>query len=164
MDKKSTISVFAEDEIIVREGETSGEMFKILSGNAALYLHYGEENEYLIGVLSEGKCFGEVSLLAGKPSPYTVTAVDNLMVMRISAEQFESFVRDNTRNAVDIMKNMASRIVMLNANLDMIAEELSYAMKESEKTRKEPCFEDITQKIKMYQIMGISGGGFTDRA
>ena len=164
MDKKSAISVFSEDEVILREGESCGEMFKIISGNAALYLHYGEENEYFIGVLSEGKCFGEVSLLAGKPSPYTVTAVDNVMVMRVSAEQFEGFIRDNTRNAVDIMKNMASRIVMLNANLDMISEELSDSLKKSEEIRREPEIEDITRKIKMYQIIGMTGGEFSGKA
>ena len=161
MDKKSTIAVFSDDEVMIREGDTSDEMFKIISGKAALYLHYGEENEYLIGVLSEGKCFGEVSLLAGKPSPYTVVAVDEVMVMRIKAEQFESFVRDNARNAVDIMKNMASRIVMLNANLNLLVNDLSELEKESEKAPHALNDTDITSKIKMYRIAGITGS-FSD--
>lgn len=58
-------------------------MYKIVSGRAALYLQYGTENEYLIGVLSDGKCFGEVSVLTGKPSPYSVVAISDIMVMRI---------------------------------------------------------------------------------
>ena len=66
---------FSEDEVIIREGETYEEMYKIVSGRAALYLQYGTENEYLIGVLSDGKCFGEVSVLTGKPSPYSVVAI-----------------------------------------------------------------------------------------
>ena len=161
MDKKSTISVFGENDVMLREGDTCGEMFKILSGNAALYLRYGEENEYLIGVLSEGKCFGEVSLLAGKPSPYTVVALGDVMAMRVTAEQFEGFVRDNTRNAVDIMKNMASRIVMLNMNLNLLANELSELEKSSEKTPTALNYTDITEKIRMYRIAGITGG-FSD--
>ena len=44
---------FSEDEVIIREGETYEEMYKIVSGRAALYLQYGTENEYLIGVLSD---------------------------------------------------------------------------------------------------------------
>lgn len=66
-------------------------MYKIVSGRAALYLQYGTENEYLIGVLSDGKCFGEVSVLTGKPSPYSVVAISDIMVMRIGADRFESF-------------------------------------------------------------------------
>ena len=88
MDKKSTISVFGDDEEMLREGDIGGELFKSISGKAALYLHFGEENEYFIGVLSEEKCFGEVSLLAGKPSPYTVVAVGEVMAMRITADKF----------------------------------------------------------------------------
>ncbi|MGN1421950.1 MAG: hypothetical protein ACI4XA_01100 [Oscillospiraceae bacterium] len=41
MDKKSTISVFGDDEVMLREGDTGGELFKIISGKAALYLHFG---------------------------------------------------------------------------------------------------------------------------
>ena len=161
MDKKSTISVFSDNEVMLREGDTGGEMLKIISGKAALYLHFGEENEYFIGVLSAGKCFGDVSLLAGKPSPYTVVAVGEVMIMRIQAEQFEGFVRDNAKNAVDIMKNMASRIVMLNANLNLVANELSDLAKEFEKSPQVPNYTDITQKIRTYQIAGMTGG-FSD--
>ena len=163
MDKKSTISVFSDNEVMLREGDTGGEMLKIISGKAALYLHFGEESEYLIGVLSEGQCFGEVSLLAGKPSPYTVVAVGEVMAMRVTADQFESFVRDNTRNAVDIMKNMASRIVMLNANLNLLANDLSELAKSSDKSSQTLNYTDITQKIRMYQIAGLTSK-FSDLA
>ena len=88
-------------------------MYKIVSGRAALYLQYGTENEYLIGVLSDGKCFGEVSVLTGKPSPYSVVAISDIMVMRIGADRFESFISQNPRNTAEIMKNMANSIVML---------------------------------------------------
>ena len=104
---------FSEDEVIIREGETYEEMYKIVSGRAALYLQYGTENEYLIGVLSDGKCFGEVSVLTGKPSPYSVVAISDIMVMRIGADRFESFIYQNPRNTAEIMKNMANSIVML---------------------------------------------------
>ena len=104
---------FSEDEVIIREGETYEEMYKIVSGRAALYLQYGTENEYLIGVLSDGKCFGEVSVLTGKPSPYSVVAISDIMVMRIGTDRFESFISQNPRNTAEIMKNMANSIVML---------------------------------------------------
>lgn len=161
MDKKPLMAVFGDNEVMIREGDRSDELFKILSGKAALYLHFGEENEYFIGVLSEGKCFGEVSLLARKPSPYTVVAVGEVMVMRVTSEQFEGFVRDNAKNAVDIMKNMATRIVMLNANLNMLADELSDLAKSSEKSPQPMNYTDITRKIRMYQITGIAEG-FSD--
>ena len=128
---------FSEDEVIIREGETYEEMYKIVSGRAALYLQYGTENEYLIGVLSDGKCFGEVSVLTGKPSPYSVVAISDIMVMRIGADRFESFISQNPRNTAEIMKNKANK-------------ELA---------------ESIRMKLAQYNLSGISGSSvFSEKA
>ncbi len=130
--KASLMKMCKADEVILHEGEVNTEMYKILSGKAAMYMHYGEENEYLIGIISDQRCIGDVSLLTNRPSPYTVVAVSNVMLMRIQDTQFEEFIVNNTKNAVDIMKNMASMIVTLNKDIDLITDELSYYIKELE--------------------------------
>lgn len=148
---------FSEDEIIIREGKTYDEMYKIVSGRVALYLQYGTENEYLIGVMSDGKCFGEVSVLTGKPSPYTVVAVSDIMVMRIGADRFESFISQNLRNTAEIMKNMANSIVMLKANIGMMSEELTDILNTLEKDKGEKeLAEGIRMKLAQYNLSGIS--------
>lgn len=148
---------FSEDEIIIREGKTYDEMYKIVSGRVALYLQYGTENEYLIGVMSDGKCFGEVSVLTGKPSPYTVVAVSDIMVMRIGADRFESFISQNPRNTAEIMKNMANSIVMLKANIGMMFEELTDILNTLEKDKGEKeLAEGIRMKLVQYNLSGIS--------
>ena len=121
----SLMKMCKENEIILREGEHSEEMYKLLSGKAAMYLHYGEENQYLIGYISDQGCFGDVSLLTKLPNPYTVVATTNVMLMRIRNTQFEEFIVNNTKNAVDIMTNMANMIVTLNKDIDLITDELS---------------------------------------
>lgn len=148
---------FSEDEIIIREGKTYDEMYKIVSGRVALYLQYGTENEYLIGVMSDGKCFGEVSVLTGKPSPYTVVAVSDIMVMRIGADRFESFISQNPRNTAEIMKNMANSIVMLKANIGMMTEGLTDILNTLEKDKGEKeLAEGIRMKLVQYNLSGIS--------
>ena len=156
----------SEDEVIIREGETYEEMYKIVSGRAALYLQYGTENEYLIGVLSDGKWFGEVSVLAGKPSPYSVVAISDIMVMRIGAGRFESFISQNPHNTAEIMKNMANSIVMLKANVGMMSEELTEILNtlEKDKANKELA-ESIRMKLARYNLSGISGSSvFSEKA
>lgn len=113
------------DEVIIREGEVYTEMYKVLSGKVAMYMHYGEENQYLIGVITDQRCIGDVSLLTNSPSPYTVVAMSNVMLMRIKNTQFEEFIVNNTKNAVDIMKNMAGMIVELHKDIDLINDELA---------------------------------------
>ena len=157
---------FSEDEVIIREGETYEEMYKIVLGRAALYLQYGTENEYLIGVLSDGKWFGEVSVLTGKPSPYSVVAISDIMVMRIGADRFESFISQNPRNTAEIMKNMANSIVMLKANVGMMSEELTEILNtlEKDKANKELA-ESIRMKLAQYNLSGISGSSvFSEKA
>ncbi|MCR5166923.1 MAG: cyclic nucleotide-binding domain-containing protein [Oscillospiraceae bacterium] len=48
---------FKEDDIIVKQGDISDEMYKIVYGKAAVFINHGEKNEHLIGILAEQKCF-----------------------------------------------------------------------------------------------------------
>lgn len=157
MNETPLIKKYTEDEIIIREGEAYEEMYKVLSGSAAMYLHYGEENEYLLGLISSQKCFGEVSLFSSRPSPYTVIALENTMIMRITKDHFESFITENPRNVIDIMTNMANRIVLLNTNLDMISDEFANIAATLEKNNRSREFIDISDKIMQYKLAALSG-------
>ena len=97
---------FHADDIIIKEGEIYEEMYKIISGSVAVYLRYGEKEEHLIGIYSKSKCFGETHVLSSQPSIYTVVAYDEVLLMRITKDSLEEFVRNNPRNAIDIMRNM----------------------------------------------------------
>jgi len=158
MKKNSKMTVHKVNEIIIEEGKTYSEMFKIISGSVAMYLNYGKENEYLIGVAGEHKCFGEVSLLSGKPSPYTVVANDNVMLMHISSDEFEGFIEHNANNAVDIMKNMAKNINMLSMNIQLIADEFSEILNknDNEGVNKE-LTENLYKRILQYRMKAVSG-------
>lgn len=123
-EKQARLKKFPENTVIVKEGEIQTEMYKILSGKVAVYINYGEKNEYLLGVLSEQKCFGETCILCKKPSPYTIIAVYDVLAMRISEDEFDDFVQNNTKNATDIIKNLAREVVNLRWNLDMVIDEL----------------------------------------
>lgn len=41
---------YPEDSVILREGERKDEMYKIVSGKAAVYINYGKENGYPLGI------------------------------------------------------------------------------------------------------------------
>ena len=158
----SALSVFRnvlKDDVVSKMVKMFAEPSSCTCGEFcyALYAHTDNLTEYLIGVISAGKCFGEVSLLAGRPEQYTVVAVDRVMVMAIREEQFEGFIKDNLHNTIDIMKNMADRIVMLNKNLGLIADELYESYKDGENKNSVTGHSDISEKIKMYRIMCLTG-------
>ena len=41
--ESSRMEKFPEDSVIIREGEVRNEMYKIVSGKAAVYINYGEK-------------------------------------------------------------------------------------------------------------------------
>ena len=112
------------DTVIIREGEMNAEMYKIISGRAICNINYGTDDEYLLGSLNEGKTFGEYSLLTDNPGIYTVTAYSDMLLLRISRSDFESFIQMNAANSVNIMRNMAVMMNTMKANINMLNEEL----------------------------------------
>lgn len=139
---------FNDDSVILKQGDTKREMYKILSGKVVLYLNYGEEQEYVIGVLSEQRCFGEIQILSGQPSPYTAIAINDVLCMRVVEEDFDEFIQNNPRNAIDIMKNLANNVVTLNFNLNMAVDEIANICETNKIDREK--MRDITKMVRLY--------------
>ena len=99
-------------------------MYKIISGKAAVYINYGKENEYLVGILSEQECFGELGILCKAPSMYTVVAVYDLLLRRVAEDEFVEFLLNNFYNGINIMQSLAKEVRSLICNVDMLIEEL----------------------------------------
>lgn len=146
----SVVQAFHAEEIIQKEGETYQEMYKILSGSVALYNRYGEKDEFLIGIYSKPKCFGELGILSDQPSLYTVVAYDEVLAMRITKDSLEEFVRNNPRNAIDIMRNMTHTVKVMQKNIDLLLDDI-YEKQDINKLRTE----DIKRKIMQYSISGM---------
>lgn len=144
------IQTFQADDIILREGSVSNEMFKILSGSVVVYMRYGEREEHVIGIYSKSGCFGEMSLLTGLPSSYTVVAYDDVVLMRVAKESLEDFVRNNPRNAIDIMQNMAQTFGVMQKNIDLLLDDL-YEKQDVNRRRTE----EIKRKIMQYCVSGL---------
>lgn len=133
MMNQARISKYEENELILREGELNVEMFKILSGKVVVYLNYGKEDEYLIGVLSEQRCFGESGLLCQTPSLYTFVAMEEVLIMKIAQAEFDDFLKSNHMNAKNIIMNLAKENATMKCNIEMLMNELSETRSEANK-------------------------------
>ena len=121
---EAKIANYAEDEIVLEQGDASKCLYKVLSGSVGLFLNYGREDEYLVGAVSAPHCFGEMTILMGKPNPYTVVALKESVLMRVPESNFEHFIQDNHQNAIMIMKTMARNLAMVNMNMNLLIDEL----------------------------------------
>lgn len=151
---KPKMEIVGEDTVILAQGEINHELYKIVSGNAVMYRNYGMDNEYLIGILPQHRYFGETGFLTGEPSPYTVVANTEVLLMRIPEDEFEDFIVNNPKNITDIMKNMADNIVTLSKHIEMIFDELGADDKQEATSNI-----DLREKILKYKNFGMSGLG-----
>lgn len=152
--ESSRMQRFPEDSVIIREGEVKNEMYKIVSGKAAVYINYGEKNEYLLGILSEQQCFGELGILCHQPSVYTVVAVYDVLVMRICGNEFETFLLNNNKNAIDIIRNLSWCVTNLKGNLELVVEELTNGNESEQMNARQ-----IRDKIYQYTISDLQKSG-----
>ncbi len=143
--KKPRMQTFHAEEMILKEGEESDSMYKILSGSVAVFNRYGEKEEHLIGIYSKGRCFGELNVFSDLPCIYTVVAYNDVLVMRVTTDSLEEFIATNPRNVIDIMHNMAHTIRMMQMNIEFLIDDFSKKEDEDEKKR-----EDVRKKIMQY--------------
>lgn len=151
---KSNMINFKENTIIISEGIVSNEMYKIISGKAAMYKNYGKEDEYLIGIISNNSCFGDISMLTQTPNPCTVVTISDTLVMRIKLENFDDFIRTNTKNVIEIMTNMAKQNLMLQKNIEMLFDEITDNIKENKRV------DDLRKRFTAARVANISGINF----
>ena len=57
------------DEIVVKEGELSREIYVVLDGSAEVYVKWTLPDRTLVGTVSKGAIFGEIEMLAHIDNP-----------------------------------------------------------------------------------------------
>ena len=147
--EKSVGKIFTvpAESVILSEGEIDTDMYKIIKGNVEVYIGYGTENETLIGILGAQSCFGEFGLLLKKPAIYTVIAFSDVLLMRITDGEIGDFVQQNHKNIVDIMRNMASTMMTMKLQIELLMNDLQNGSKPDDSVLK-----DIRKTMGKYAI------------
>ncbi len=114
---------FKEDDIILKEKVLSPYMYLIIKGSVALYSGYGTSEEYLYGILSKGKTFGEIGLLTHEESIYSAVAISDVKVAVFSENELGTFIKAYPDNAIGIMRSIAKMNQLFRTNLKMLEEE-----------------------------------------
>ncbi len=128
---------FPQDSVILQEGDNDTEMYKIIRGHAEVYVGYGTKQESIIGIIGPHACFGEYGLLLKKPAIYTVKAYSDVYALRITEGEIGDFVKENHKNIIDIMKNMAGMMMTMRTQMDMLLKDLEFGKKPDSATVKE---------------------------
>ncbi len=100
---------FGTGEQVMRQGDLSHALYIIISGRARLATrnYHGEEQEVLS--LKAGEFFGMVTLFSGEPSAVSITAIEDLEVMRLSAGVVNQMIERQPRFAREISQVLENR-------------------------------------------------------
>ncbi len=115
---------FKENSVILNEGDLDKKMYKVVSGKVEVYIGYRTESETIIGILSEGKYFGELGAFVDEPAIYTVVAYSDCLVLEIERDELGVFAKNNYLDLLAIMKNMTMSTINLKASIDLLNQDI----------------------------------------
>jgi len=99
---------YGRGERVIQEGAEGDSMFVMLRGIAHVsVLRNG--TGIRLGVLREGDCFGEMSLLTGEPRSATIRADSDCEVLEISKEGMAEVLRDSPQYLTQLSELLAKR-------------------------------------------------------
>jgi signal transduction histidine kinase len=108
--KHFTRQTFPAGDLIFDEYSKGRELFLLCSGRVRIkkYTKFGVES--LLAVLHPGDFFGELSLIDGLPRSARADAMDECIVLSITADAFRTLVARNQQIALNLLHNLGVRL------------------------------------------------------
>jgi len=99
---------YAQDEVIIREGEQDESFFIIERGKVEVYLLSSHGNRKYLTTLQEGDFFGEMALITGQKRTANVRALTDVRVYRLDKDSFKEIL-ENKPQILDEIGSVLSR-------------------------------------------------------
>ena len=111
IEKKLKGREYPPNQIIVKEGGPGDSMFFINSGLVEVRKRDSNTGiEFLLTELKAGACFGEMSLLTGKPRSATARALEPTLCAVLESKDFEELILQNPKVAMQLSRVLADRL------------------------------------------------------
>ena len=103
---------FQEGQTIIEQGSEGDSVYSIVSGHANVFV-----NGTKVGEINENEVFGTMALLTGSPRTATVVATGPSTILVVPRDQFDTLIHSHPNICLNLMEDMAKRIVALNGQL-----------------------------------------------
>jgi CRP/FNR family transcriptional regulator, cyclic AMP receptor protein len=102
--------VYRKNQIVFLEEDTGEYMYLVKSGKVKVSKATPEGKENILAIHNSGEFFGEMSLLDGKTSPATVTAMEPCRLLIVSKQDFQTVLLRNEKISSRLMAILCSRL------------------------------------------------------
>lgn len=106
----------APNEILLREGEHSHNMYWVQNGQLIVTKKRGND-EVILGHIHSGELVGEISFLDSQPRSATVKAVTEVELIQIPQETFDSIFTSQPKWLEVLVKTLAERLRKANSRI-----------------------------------------------
>jgi CRP-like cAMP-binding protein len=106
--QNAQIQHYGRGERLIQEGDEGDSMFVMLRGTAAVSVARNGAG-VRVGVMRQGDCFGEFSLLTGEPRSATVRAENDCEVLEISKPIMAELLRESPECLTALSELLAKR-------------------------------------------------------
>ncbi len=113
--------LYADGEVIVRQGDTGDCMFTIQEGRLEVLADQPGGGQKQIGIMEQGAIFGEMAIFEKEVRSATVRALGPARVLTIDKRTFLSRVQEDPSLAFNLVRMMSQRIRKLTAALSEAA-------------------------------------------
>ena len=101
---------YRKNQVIFVEEETGEYMYVVIAGKVKASKTSATGKETILAIHQPGDFFGEMSLLDGKTSPATVSAMEDCKIAIISRADFQRLLMCNERVVSQIIQVLCSRL------------------------------------------------------
>ena len=103
---------------IIQQGDVGEFLYVITKGEVSVLREGGQIREEVLATLSEGECFGEMSLISGEPISATIRAKTPVILLQISKEDFDRLILENPSLSVYFTKLLTQRLQQANTRME----------------------------------------------
>lgn len=107
---KATLRQLDKGSVFFRKGDVGDVMFAIVAGMVRICATSDEGKEIVLGILSEGDLFGEISLLDGQQRAADAVAMTDCSVLVLKRQDFLDQLSADPNFALGLMRSLARRL------------------------------------------------------
>ncbi|WP_433230121.1 Crp/Fnr family transcriptional regulator [Actinomadura formosensis] len=109
LEARGRVRDFARGDTLFTEGEDPGWVAVLLRGRVKAFSYHEQGGEALLAVRGPGALLGEVGAIDGLPRSASVTALEPVRVLAVTADEFMAFLQAHGRVSILIMRMLCQR-------------------------------------------------------
>ena len=98
------------NEVLFWEGSDARYYYQVVAGNIKMFNYSDEGREFIQGIFSGGRSFGEPPLFGNFPYPASAMAMEDSIVLRLHKDAFFQLLKDHPETHLTLTQSLAERL------------------------------------------------------